>query len=269
MKFRRIALTAVTTAAVTAGVVSVPAANAYDVKYDSAADKCTITYTEKDQRLINQGYKDLYMAIAEEAFDQLYQKGDTAGVRPYSQEQRREDIRLVREHVKTAKRAEEVGSGTVGDAQTRLALREPSHYWLYVGLMNASKGDQLTETTVTLTPKQAEDKSALFGLDLKNVIPATGFAALFKINKTDEVTEIFKAAALKKAPQFAAPVVTYNKAMGACANKENDSSSVPEGSAMSIKGLIGAIIGGLVGLLLLALGAGFALRPVVDQAMAR
>ena len=74
MQFRRIALTVATTAAVTAGAVSVPTADAYTVDYDSKADKCTISYTEKDKTRINEAYKNLYFLLAKQMIEDLYNK---------------------------------------------------------------------------------------------------------------------------------------------------------------------------------------------------
>lgn len=278
MKLRRIALTAATTAAVTAGAVAVPA-NAYEVKYDSAADKCTITYTQTDQTRINKAYKEFYISLADATFDRLAEKTEPSGTqfKPYSAEDRRADIELVREYARTAAKPAEQAPGDLADnftagalrnAQRRLATYESNSYGLYVGLMTASKSDKVDKLEYTLTPQEAEDKAAAFGLDLKNILPGIAVTAIFK-GGLDEFTETAKDTLAQKGLRFAAPIYLYNKSLNSCVEKESDSSSVPEGSAMSIKGLVGAVIGGLVGLLLLAVGAGFALRPVVDQMMAR
>lgn len=276
MKFRRIALTVATTAAVTAGAVSVPTADAYTVDYNAETEKCTISYTENDKSRINEAYKNLYTEMADQVFTDLEKKTETTGTRiePYTQEERNADIKLVREYaaeVKDPAAKAEGGlftEGSVAQAQRRLATYEGDSYWLYVGLMKASKTDKITDTTLTLTQEEAEDRAAVFGLDLKNVAGATVWALILQ-GGTDQIAETAQQVVQDDVLKVAAPVAAYNKSLKACTDGKSESSSVPAGSSMSMKGLGIAIGAAFAGLLLLTGFLGFSLRPIVDQYFAK
>lgn len=273
MQFRRIALTVATTAAVTAGAVSVPTADAYTVDYDSKADKCTISYTEKDKTRINEAYKNLYFLLAKQLIEDLYNKEDDGG--RYTKEQRQKDIETFRtwaegEGVKDPSvpaPGSQLDKGSIASAQSRLFFNESETYGAYTGLLKASKGEKITNLKEEITPAEAEERAQMFGLDLKSLLPGLAWSGI--TGGFEGLGETAKKVVQNDALKVAAPVAAYSKSLKACTNGESESSSVPAGSSLSLKGLGISIGAGILGLFLLSGIIGFALRPVVDQYFAK
>lgn len=286
MSLRRSFIAATTTVALAGGLATAPSANAYTVDYNAETDKCTITYTERDQQRINDAYQQLYRMLADETMDRLAAKEETNGTRlyPYTPEKRNRDIKLVREHaakegvqnVGAQQGVEIAKEGSLARAQWNLFRFEQSDYYRYIAFMNASKTPKMDQIkadkseggTFELTPAQAEENGKLLGLDLKGVIGAVA-GSVIGGGGLDAFVDIAKTKLLENGPEVAAPIVTYTKSMGACTDKESESSSVPAGSSLSVAGVGGLLAAGVALLFLITGLIGFALRPVVDEAFNR
>lgn len=273
MNIRRLAIAATTTVAVTSTVVAAPAANAYTVDYDATTEKCTITYTERDQERINTAYKNIYLLLADQLMNTLGQKASTDR---YPQEQRKADAKLYGDWAKTAIETDKDPNAwapdpEVKEAQSRIYYQERKNYNMYIALLKASKTDKITEREEVITPAEAEKRGEALGLDIKGLLGGLGLTGLLggALGGFDDITNSVKAMVKNDVLQVAAPVVAYTGSLSACAEGENKSSSVPAGSSLSLKGLGIAIGAGFAGLLILSGILGFALRPFVDQFLAK
>jgi len=269
VSIRRLAIAATTTVAVTSTIVAAPAANAYTVDYDATTEKCTISYTERDQERINTAYKNIYLLLADQLMNTLGQKESTDR---YPQEQRKADAKLYGDWAKTAEDPNAwAPDPEVKEAQSRIYYRERKNYNMYIALLKASKADKITEREEVITPAEAEKRGEALGLDIKGLVGGLGLTGLLggALGGFDDITNSVKAMVKNDVLQVAAPVVAYTGSLSACAEGENKSSSVPAGSSLSLKGLGIAIGAGFAGLLILSGILGFALRPFVDQFLAK
>ena len=109
------------------------------------------------------------------------------------------------------------------------------------------------------------------GLDLKAILKDLGLTGILGsvFGGAEDITHSLKIMMRDDVLQVAGPIGAYNKALTACAESKSESSSVPAGSSLSINGLIGVVIAGIVGLVLVAAGIGFAVRPAVDDFLGR
>ena len=268
MFIRRSAVAAATAAAVVTGAVAVPA-QAYTVDYNKETDKCTISFTERDQERINEAYKNVYGLLADQLVKTLGEKESTAR---YSQEQRKADAKLYGDWAKTAEDPNAwAPDPAVKEAQSRIYYRERKNYNMFVALIKASRKDMVTQGEEVISRQEAKKRGETLGLDLKGLIGGLGFTGLLGtvFGGAEDITHSVKIMMRDDVLQVAGPIGAYNKALTACAESKSESSSVPAGSSLSINGLIGAIIAGIVGLVLVAAGLGFAVRPAVDEFLGR
>lgn len=268
MFIRRSAVAAATAAAVVTGAVAVPA-QAYTVDYNKETDKCTISFTERDQERINEAYKNVYGLLADQLVKTLGEKESTAR---YSQEQRKEDVDV---YVTWAKTADDPYGWSkdpeVAKAQDRLWKYERKNYNMFVALIKASRKDVITQGEEVISREEAKQRGETLGLDLKAILKDLGLTGILGsvFGGVEDITHSVKIMMRDDVLQVAGPIGAYNKALTACAESKSESSSVPAGSSLSINGLIGVIIAGIVGLVLVAAGIGFAVRPAVEDFLGR
>lgn len=262
MFIRRSAVAAATAAAVVTGAVAVPA-QAYTVDYNKETDKCTISFTEQDQERINEAYKNVYGLLADQLVKTLGEKESTAR---YSQEQRKQDLDVYVAWAKTVDDPNPYSNDPeVKAAQQRLWRHERQNYKVFVALSKASKKDMITDPHMELTREEAKKLGETLGLDLTTVLGG-GFDGILGsvLGGVSDISHSVKVMMREDALQVAGPIGAYNKALTSCVEGVSDSSSVPAGSSLSFSGLLGVLIAGIVGLVLVAAGIGFAVRPAVD-----
>lgn len=262
LKLRRAVIAAVTATTVVSSTLNVPA-YAYTVSYDEGAQKCTISFTEQDQTRINDAYKNVYGKLADQLVKTLGEKEST---KAYSQEQRKQDLDVYVAWAKTVDDPNPYSSDPkVKEAQQRLWRHERQNYNVFVALSKASKKDLITDPHMELTREEAKKLGETLGLDLTTVLGG-GFGGILGsvLGGVSDIIHSVKVMMREDALQFAAPIGAYNKALTSCAEGVSDSSSVPAGSSLSFSGLVGVLIAGIVGLVLVAAGIGFAVRPAVD-----
>ena len=262
MKFSRLTAPAVA-ASLALGVVAAPKADAFETVYDKATDKCTITFTDTDTERVNDAYEGLFLRMGEQVRDGF--TGDKA----------KADAQIVweygiREDVKSAADLPLPADLTISNAQTRLALGDQKdRYWQTIGFINASKKPVITEQAIVMTPEEARtDGGVTYGVDLGSLAGGAIGGLIFGGEFAD-LRDAILDAATTYAPEFAASIASYGKAFEACEERENLSSSVMPGSSLTSSQATGIGIAGLVAGILALVGAGFALRPFVDQFMAQ
>lgn len=262
LKLRRAVIAAVTATTVVSSTLNVPA-YAYTVSYDEGAQKCTISFTEQDQTRINDAYKNVYGKLADQLVKTLGEKEST---KAYSQEQRKQDLDVYVAWAKTVDDPNPYSNDPeVKSAQQRLWRHERQNYNVFVALSKASKKDLITDPHMELTREEAKKLGETLGLDLTTVLGG-GFGGILGsvLGGVSDISHSVKVMMREDALQFAAPIGAYNKALTSCAEGVSDSSSVPAGSSLSFSGLVGVLIAGIVGLVLVAAGIGFVVRPAVD-----
>lgn len=262
LKLRRAVIAAVTATTVVSSTLNVPA-YAYTVSYDEGAQKCTISFTEQDQTRINDAYKNVYGKLADQLVKTLGEKEST---KAYSQEQRKQDLDVYVAWAKTVDDPNPYSSDPkVKEAQQRLWRHERQNYNVFVALRKASQKDMVTDPHMELTREEAKKLGETLGLDLTTVLGG-GFGGILGsvLGGVSDISHSVKVMMREDALQFAAPIGAYNKALTSCAEGVSDSSSVPAGSSLSFSGLVGVLIAGIVGLVLVAAGIGFVVRPAVD-----
>ena len=264
MKLRHVAIAAATATAVASSTLSVPA-HAYTVSYDEETHKCTISFTEQDQARVNDAYKNVYGRLADQLVQTLSEKESTSS---YSQEQRKQDLDMYVAWAKTVDDPNPYSDDPeVKEAQKRLWRYERQNYNIFVALTRASKKDMITDPQMELTREEAKKLGETLGLDLSTVLGGGGLGGLLGsvLGGVSDISHSVKIMMREDALKLAGPIAGYNKALTSCAEGANDSSSVPAGSSLSFTEMFGVLIAGIVGLVLVAAGIGYAVRPAVDD----
>lgn len=84
MRLSRFTAATVAAATATSLIVAAPAANAWETKYDRAADKCSISFTDRDITRVNQAYKVLFNEMAKQTDNEkLKASFQNAAQRPF------------------------------------------------------------------------------------------------------------------------------------------------------------------------------------------
>lgn len=258
MKLIRLAAPVVAASLVFSGIAA-PQAQAYSTTYDQTTGTCTITFTEQDQKRVNDAYRALFLRLAEETRESF------VGEKP------RSDAKIVweygtREDVKRASDLPLPANLTISNAQSALALGgQKDKYWEMVGFINASKKPVVSEPVITMTPEQArKDGGVTYGVSLADALAGTIGGVLLG-GDTEKLRDRVLTAATTYAPEFGAPILSYGRAFDACADRKESSSSILPGSALTSSQAAGIGVAGLVAGILALVGISFALRPFVGQ----
>ena len=84
MRLSRFTAATVAAATATSLIVAAPAANAWETKYDRAADKCSISFSDRDITRVNQAYKALFTEMANQTDNEkLKASFQNAAQRPF------------------------------------------------------------------------------------------------------------------------------------------------------------------------------------------
>ena len=84
MRLSRFTAATVAAATATSLIVATPAANAWETKYDRAADKCSISFSDRDITRVNQAYKALFTEMAKQTDNEkLKASFQNAAQRPF------------------------------------------------------------------------------------------------------------------------------------------------------------------------------------------
>lgn len=261
-RFTRAAAAATLAVAVTAGAAAAPA-NAWENTFDESKGRygtCTLSFTAEERDRINGAYRKIYETAADKAYEKIPAKEDAKTWYTWAKANPDRDPTL---HPSL----KDPDYLAVSGAQRRMGVKgQESAYFLAGRALKQSRKPVLEEQTLVISPvdaqKRLDDNN---GFNVGSVVVPALWGFITGGVSMRQITDMIGGSLNDLGPSVKPPIDGYTKALKACANRETTTGEVKEGSSLKTDQFIGAVAGGVLGLIALLGLIAVAVGPLVND----
>lgn len=266
-RFTRAAAAATLTVAVTAGAAAAPA-NAWENTYQTYEEAgneegmCTLEFTAKERDDINAAYKLLFETMADVSADKLDDRENADTWYKWAKENPEKDP--LAWHLGTKYKGKDVG-----EAQRKLATikigQNSGPYHMAGTYLRQSREPVLKEQTLKITPNKAGEMKGAGAVNTGGLVVPALWGLISGSVKLGDAAGMAQEALKTLGPRIQPTIKSYEDALTACEKRETTKGTIKEGSSLDTDQFIGAVAGGVLGLIALLGLIAVAVGPLVND----